>query len=70
MQCFDAFKDAHGNPGQHKEPLTGFDTPMLKNWLANTVMPFVTTLWKSIWALASGICETRGHLPEPSPKNR
>lgn len=30
MQCFDAFKDAHGDPGQHKEPVPGYDTPMTK----------------------------------------
>ncbi len=30
MQCFDAFKDAQGNPGQHKEPVPGFDVPMTK----------------------------------------
>lgn len=30
MQCLDAFKDAHGNPGQHKEPVAGFDMPMNK----------------------------------------
>ena len=30
MQCFDAFRDANGNPGQQKEPVPGFDTPMTK----------------------------------------
>ena len=30
MQCFDTFRDATGNPGQHKEPVPGFDTPMTK----------------------------------------
>jgi hypothetical protein len=29
-QCFDAFRDAQGNPGQHKEPVPSFDTPMTK----------------------------------------
>ncbi len=30
MQCFDAYNDAQGDSGQHKEPLAVFDTPMLK----------------------------------------
>ena len=31
MQCFDAFLDAQGNPGEHKDPMPGFDTPMTKD---------------------------------------
>ena len=30
MHCLDAFKDAHGNTGQHKVILEGYDTPMTK----------------------------------------
>ncbi len=30
MQCFDAYNDAHGIPGQYKKSLAGFDTPMRK----------------------------------------
>ena len=30
MHCLDAFKDAHGNQGEHKIPLEGYDIPMTK----------------------------------------
>ncbi len=30
MQCFDASRDAQGNPGEHKEPVPGLDTAMTK----------------------------------------
>jgi hypothetical protein len=30
IHCLDAFRDAHGNPGEHKIPLKGYDTPMTK----------------------------------------
>ncbi|MGB7297700.1 MAG: hypothetical protein WBD34_00105 [Burkholderiaceae bacterium] len=30
MHCLDAYKDAFGNPGEHKVPLAGYDTPMTK----------------------------------------
>lgn len=30
MHCLDAFKDAHGNAGEHKVILEGYDTPMSK----------------------------------------
>lgn len=30
MHCLNAFRDAHGNPGEHKIPLAGYDTPMTK----------------------------------------
>lgn len=30
MHCLNAFTDAKGNPGQHKIPLSGYDTPMTK----------------------------------------
>ena len=30
MHCLNAFKDANGNPGEHKIPLSGYDTPMTK----------------------------------------
>jgi hypothetical protein len=28
MHCLDAFRDASGQPGQHKVPLAGYDQPM------------------------------------------
>jgi hypothetical protein len=28
MHCLDAFRDASGQPGQHKVPLEGYDQPM------------------------------------------
>jgi len=31
VQCFDAFRgDAHGDPGEHKEPVPDLDMPMTK----------------------------------------
>jgi hypothetical protein len=30
MHCLDAFRDANGNPGEHKIPLEGYDIPMTK----------------------------------------
>ena len=30
VQCFDPFRDAQGNPGEHKEPVPDLDTPMTK----------------------------------------
>ena len=38
MQCFDAFRDAQGNAGQHKEPVTGFDAPMTKQAALNALL--------------------------------
>lgn len=31
MQWFDAFRDENGNPGEHKIPVSGYDTPMTKS---------------------------------------
>ena len=28
LHCLDAWRDANGNPGQHKVPLVGYDKPM------------------------------------------
>lgn len=30
MHCLDAYRDANGQPGAHKIPLEGYDTPMTK----------------------------------------
>ena len=31
MHCLDAYKDADGNPGDHKVPLEGYSSPMTKS---------------------------------------
>lgn len=31
MRCLNAYRDVHGNPGQHKVPLDGYDHPMTKD---------------------------------------
>ncbi len=31
MHCLDAYRDVHGNPGEHKVPLDGYDEPMSKD---------------------------------------
>ena len=30
MHCLNAYKDEHGNDGEHKVPVEGYDTPMTK----------------------------------------
>lgn len=30
VQCFDAYRNPDGTPGQDKRPVAGFDTPMSK----------------------------------------
>lgn len=31
VHCVDAYRDAAGNPGQHKVPVPGLDTPMSRD---------------------------------------
>lgn len=31
VHCLDAFRDASGQPGEHKVPVPGYDTPMTKS---------------------------------------
>ena len=31
MQCIDAYRDAQGDPGEHKQPVPGLDTPMTRS---------------------------------------
>jgi len=31
MQCIDAYRDAQGDPGEHKKPVPGLDTPMTRS---------------------------------------
>ncbi len=37
LQCLNAFRDAQGNPGQHKVPVPGYDTPMTREEARNAL---------------------------------